>query len=608
MIAKTKLTLKPIHNLLGEDFFIPAYQRGYRWTKRQVQELLDDIWEFRVINDGGSSDAFYCLQPVVVVNNSNNYWEVVDGQQRLTTIYIILSFLEKEHLRRPLKEAYDKSLFSIIYKTRTDSEKFLSNIDLNQKEDNVDYYHICTAYETIKTWFENKNYNECNDFLHTLLAKEDKKPVAVIWYDLSDECNNVDNSDYAIDVFTRINIGKIPLTNAELIKALFLGKIKLKDTEHITLKRLQIAAEWDIIENTLQQDDFWHFIHKGIGNYDTRIEYIFDLMKDKKISHEQYYTFHKFNDDFNEGKPIDDIWLDIKKYFQYFQDWFNNRTVYHYVGYLIETGENIVSLVAEAKKKTKQEFKDYLLCKIKNKIDLSRNEVDELEYGNNKVKDILLLFNIQTLVANSRSLDRFPFYFFYTDGGWDIEHIRSQQLSEPTSKKEQEKWLRVILEYFIGEEVQEQDKPDALENINNESEKAIAHLIDRQLGKEDISDNFSICYKEVLDFFKENDDPENVDSIANLTLLNNKINRAYKNAPFRVKRKTILEEVKHGIFIPLCTQNVFLKAYNSRFDNLQCWGLEQNDNNGDGNQYVEAIKSTLKNFLIAKEDGGTNDE
>ncbi|HHO42693.1 MAG TPA: DUF262 domain-containing protein, partial [Epsilonproteobacteria bacterium] len=66
------LQLKSISELLDKSFYIPSYQRGYRWTKQQVEDLLDDIWEFHQNVD----DGFYCLQPIVVKEN-NNKWDVI---------------------------------------------------------------------------------------------------------------------------------------------------------------------------------------------------------------------------------------------------------------------------------------------------------------------------------------------------------------------------------------------------------------------------------------------------------------------------------------------------------------------------------------------------
>ncbi|ARN57012.1 DUF262 domain-containing protein [Sedimentisphaera salicampi] len=598
MCQKLKLEPKTIHSLLGEEFFIPAYQRGYRWKKRQIENLLDDIWEFQANADCIPKEGFYCLQPLVVSKNKGK-WEVVDGQQRLTTIYIILSFLEKEHIKVSLEEAFQKPLFTLEYETRPDSAEYLRDINAELSDSNVDYYYINKAYQTIDSWFQNKDFNEKNVFLNILLSKE-HKAVKVIWYDISDECKD---NDYAIDVFTRINIGKIPLTNAELIKALFLGKIQKedgKDQDHVDLKRLQIATEWDNIENSLQKDDFWHFIYNGTKNYDTRIEYIFDLMKSKKLNKDdQFYTFDKFNKQLHK-ENIDKVWLSVKKYFQRFEDWFHNRDFYHYIGFLIATGSSVSELVNQSAQKSKSEFKQFLVGEIKEK---STNDIDSLDYGenNDEIRKVLLLFNIQSLLNNPTSSSRFPFDY-YKNGMWDLEHIHSIKSDKPVVEKQQREWLKLVLEYFIGyNQINEQA------SINNlpEKEKKIASQIEQALNYKE--SDFTAIYNNVMGFFnksEESGEPEDIDKISNLTLLDSGTNRSYKNAPFPVKRKIILSKDTSGTFVPLCTKNVFIKAYSSRFDNLMYWQQQ------DRSKYLEAIKKTLADAgFIEKSaiEGDTND-
>ena len=108
-MSANKIGLKTIEGLSGMTFLIPAYQRGYRWTEQQVTDLLNDVYEF---ND--SDNGFYCLQPLVLVQRVEDTlkrikeeaqslkdvetllrgkWEVIDGQQRLTTLFLLhLSF------------------------------------------------------------------------------------------------------------------------------------------------------------------------------------------------------------------------------------------------------------------------------------------------------------------------------------------------------------------------------------------------------------------------------------------------------------------------------------------------------------------------------------
>jgi uncharacterized protein with ParB-like and HNH nuclease domain len=82
------LQLRSVSDLLKESFFIPAYQRGYRWTVRQVTDLLQDVFAF--MNEKRRAQGeFYCLQPVVVAHrDGEKRWELIDGQQRLTTIFL----------------------------------------------------------------------------------------------------------------------------------------------------------------------------------------------------------------------------------------------------------------------------------------------------------------------------------------------------------------------------------------------------------------------------------------------------------------------------------------------------------------------------------------
>ena len=238
------LRLQMIYNLLGLNFFIPDYQRGYRWDRKQVENLLNDIWSFKINCKGFD---FYCLQPIVIkqVSKENKqkydlaeeliWYEVIDGQQRLTTIRIILSFLVKEHLKRPLAAAFDnKNEFVLKYETRTSSQPSFD--DLRPSAETIDSFYISEAYDEVKLWFKNvlkNNFNDINDFLKVFLAKEDKNnPIKVIWYEVSEEIDQV-------DVFTRLNIGKIPLTNAELIRALFLNSGNFTNSE-IHLKQIQI--------------------------------------------------------------------------------------------------------------------------------------------------------------------------------------------------------------------------------------------------------------------------------------------------------------------------------------------------------------------------------
>ena len=224
------LELKSISELLEYNFFIPSYQRGYRWGEEQVLKLLEDILEFSETKTKGE---FYPLQPIVVFKDENKF-ELIDGQQRITTIYIIFIYLKnmvkkieekKEELENlqdiigvcfgninSLKDKIPK-LGKLIYK-RNKVEN-LNEIDFGKQcIENPDCYYMTSSYLSIVNWFHTNNIN-IDNFIDTLLNH-----TKVILYEIS----NIDENGKR-DIFARLNIGKIELTNAELIRALLLNNI-----------------------------------------------------------------------------------------------------------------------------------------------------------------------------------------------------------------------------------------------------------------------------------------------------------------------------------------------------------------------------------------------
>jgi len=609
----SEIKLKRIVELLGESFFIPSYQRGYRWRDTQVTQLLSDILEFAKKHQSGKDESFYCLQPIVVKkrvkknDGDTDEWEVIDGQQRLTTLYLILQNLER-FVGRSINN-FTKISYETRIKTDEDSigsEEFLKNVTQykNKSEDNIDFLHIWNAYHTIDKWFITEADNPKSEFSNPRIPFTEKllSNTKVIWYEVTDS-NNL------IDIFDRLNRGKIPLTNAELIKALFLQESNFPG--EVDLKQIQIASEWDAIEKALQDDSFWFFIYNPENplKYDNRIEYIFDLMKKRTKESENYHTFNEFYQEFKDNKfKMSDIWLRIKQYFLTFDEWFKDYELFHYVGYLIECAkDNSKNIIDDIKKRsigcTKKEFKEYLKSEIRKHV---RYDIRSLEYSNQadkiKITNVLLLFNIQTVLQTQKSDMRFPFHKYKADN-WDIEHVRSQTAKNFKEDSERLDWAKDILEYFTGFEFKDQDEKmvdkEEIEKAKCEIEKLpeasqkLCKLLINLLQSDKIEDEFESCYKIISDseFFCENDIPPSIHKISNLALLDFVTNRSYKNAFFPIKRKRIIENDKNGIFTPICTKNLFLKYYSKKMDEVMFW------NDDDATNYFNAIMTTLKDFL-----------
>lgn len=266
MRADIVLDTKLVGDIRG-DFFIPSYQRGYRWGETEVTRLLDDIY-----STGGKRN--YCLQPVVVRKNKDKF-ELIDGQQRLTTIYLIYKYMHEESFG-----FIDEPKFSLSYETRDKSEVFLQTLDMSRQDENIDFWFICNAYKCIKNWFEQRDRKSTL----TNVNKYFDEIIKIIWYE-------VDESEDAIGLFTRLNIGKIPLTSAELVKAMFLSRNS--DVEVDEEKQEEISLQWDNMEKELHNDSLWYFLTNNVNvQYQTRIDLVLDLIAGKPVnSRDKYYSF-----------------------------------------------------------------------------------------------------------------------------------------------------------------------------------------------------------------------------------------------------------------------------------------------------------------------------
>jgi uncharacterized protein with ParB-like and HNH nuclease domain len=602
------------------SFFIPSYQRGYRWTEKQVEELLEDIWAFATNppkQEEGKMRPFYCLQPIVVKqkNGIADEWEVIDGQQRLTTVFLILKNLESQIRKKNIKR--------VFYETREESEKFLTEIKEDDAEKNIDFYHIAQANKAIQNWFDKKANatDEVNEYVtpEAKFAPTFLTDTKVIWYVIND-----DSDSY--DIFTRLNIGKIQLTNAELIKALFLKKWNNAEAvDKLRLKQLQIATEWDRIENTLQDDSFWYFIYNKPESknpkYANRIEYIFDLMKNKPDGEDEKYTFYKFYEDFEISKnknkykipDTDSLWLGVKKYFLTFEEWYKDRELYHLIGFLISINYKLQDILEPKKNNvkisitSKTDFKAFLKDEIRQKV---KFDISNLNYGDDRIKTVLLLFNIQTILSNDKSNMRFPFNL-YKNEDWDIEHVRSQTDKNITGTDRKE-WAKDMLEYFTGF-AEESEQKQYIDTIENNDIEVFRTISEKEQSKNTLTDLYHVAYADKIDDarfssvyntirieFKEDNEPSKC-AISNLALLDSATNRSYKNAFFPIKRKIILQNDKRGTFIPICTKNVFMKAYSKKFDEVMYW------NKHDADFYLKAIEGTLVDYLPQKQVSNNNE-
>jgi uncharacterized protein with ParB-like and HNH nuclease domain len=544
------------------DFEIPTYQRGYRWTEVEVERLLDDIYE------NGSKP--YCLQPIVLCKNGEKY-EVIDGQQRLTTIFLIYVYLNKAS-----GGFLDGPKFSINYVNRPQSAEFLRTLDKEREEEYIDFWFMRKAYDTIQKWFEGKD----NKSSLTNINKFFDENVEVIWYE-------VGTNENANQLFSRLNIGKIPLTSAELVKAMFLSS----DNPNITReKQEEIALQWDNIEHELNNESLWYFLTNSDGSkYQTKIDLVLDLISQKPSNtREKYYTFFYFDSLKNDNNLIN-IWQDIQHIFLMLKDWYSNHEFYHNIGYLIMSKyRNLIGIYNMSKDKTKSDFITELRLCIKQSVNISDNYAD-LSYDNSsdyaKITRLLQLFNVESVRQNGAQTQWFPFDKFKMNNGamseWTLEHIHARNSQGLNRQEDWREWLKLHIESLHSLRLDDNDLNKLIEEMNSQISRT---TIDKS--------KYEDIVRRTCEYLSSDNDVDYINTISNLALLNRSDNAALSNSTFDVKRNEIIKLDKEGRYIPYCTKMVFLKYYTPSEDNqLHFWGQK------DREAYIASINKVLENYI-----------
>ncbi len=554
----TIATLEPrtVGSIRGE-FFIAAYQRGYRWGAQEVRLLLDDIVE--------AAGSDYYLQPVVVKKLDEGRWELVDGQQRLTTLYLILRAINRY---LPFIEPQ----FSLSYETRPGSAAYLNNPTEERGSENIDYFHILAASRCIDKWFADRpNPSATASKLNEVLDES----VRVIWY----EAPATDEFD-SRTLFTRLNVGRIPLTDAELVKALLLSRVG---------RSFEIAAQWDSIERDLRSPEVWAFATGEPDGSATRISLLLDTLADEEYGPPDWHVRPPFHT-FETLRPlvIDDpqsLWDRVVDLHSQILGWYDDRDLFHKIGYLVASRRaTFGDLVAEARDATKSDFQRLLDDRIRSSLNLSADDLGELTYQSGKTSRVLLLMNAETVRRTSNSSERYSFDA-HAQRMWSLEHIHAQNAQGLNTVEQWTTWLTEHRDALSALGL----PPDKLVEIKTRIDDALPTITSQTFESlhNEITELFSAAADEVDQDGPSNSEHTDVDSITNLALLSSSDNSVLNNSVFEVKRREVISLDRSGAYIPVCTRNAFLKYYTDERAQLHFWGPRDRDG------YLSAMRSVL---------------
>lgn len=589
-MAENKIELKSVSELLEMKFFIPSYQRGYRWTEQQVKDLLNDINEFDKTKDG----QFYCLQPLVVHKNDDKElldkihiaqsinevrsliagnWNVVDGQQRLTTIYLILKEIGVEPFTLQYSSKYKESCIvdidgvcsdRYIDLEDTDDINVLSCInnnwgkfcEENKSKDNPEMYYLFLAKSIIHWWVNKNQIDTMEVAFQEAFKNRILNEVKFLWYDIDDADEHT--------LFHNLNSGKIALTNAELIKALFINDTK-GDFNSKDFKQSIIADEFDQMEQAMRKDDMWYFLAGNQKKPSSCLDLLFNLMLDSsKDSHnyrdKDFRSFFFFKDGLNQKR--DDVrWEKVKETFHILQGWHEDSEIFNLVGYLRATGTTLSDILKSYKSEIIQDKTSFKRNLRKQCCERIGDDYLSLRYDKHKdkVRKVLLLFNIAVLLEKPEEKARFSFESYHKYK-WDVEHISPQ-------RPERDALLKKLKEIDSDGKTLA-DKYPILNDLIDALEKN---------NEEKINQYFAIKDDDVM-------------ALKNLTLLSAHDNRGIGNNFFFIKRNMLKEYYQQGSYIPIGTLNVFSKFYAKNPTQPLFW------DETDAVDYLNKIEETIKNL------------
>lgn len=592
----------------GKVYVIPAYQRGYKWETEDITRLLDDVYEF---NYSEELNLFYCLQNITITETDEGF-NVVDGQQRLTTLAIILSYLGE----------YEMIKNKIVYKVRKQTEEFINqfiynpgNIDdfsdwqeflCSMKSENKDFdyqdiYYIYKAYKAVSNWFG----------CHLEIKEELKNRILDNVKMIVNLPRNVEEQE----LFENLNGKRVPLDGADLIRALIITRVakrEVRDIENSIKQNILINERRIRIGLTIDTINLWWSQDNNRKNY---FKYFIKQIKTVKNNNikfdEETYPINflyklyvcaccnsELSIDLFERKSTEVGFLKELLVFQRtIENWYEDKELYHLILFTaVYCGKTIGDLYKNWQEKTKSEFVKYLIseiagCKIYkeliNQNDYSQEEHEKIafeenwyENESNQLVSVSILLDI---VANLMSplnvkLPALNFRVYEED----FEHI-FPQTPIGDRVKDKTKQTQILKQY--------------IDIINQISTNGRIELKDEDIDwenyewKEKIKGEINSKLMSIIP----------INSLGNMCLLHRSVNRGYGNDFFLEKRIDIMRKSREGYFIRPHVYDAFNKVFVERKDDSIDMQMMLRWDKKDIIQRRRYIISKISNFLNSNE-------
>lgn len=578
-IFNSKTPEGALYQYESKKYFIAPYQRGYKWASKNPNDavclLMKDLFDATESESGE-----YYLQFITTKRSSFNgihVLEVIDGQQRLTTLTILLSvlsdilqtgqapsnYLLSYEVRPKVSDFFQTYIYSNINTLFLFSwEEFIKlHPDMNEQ----DIFYLFTAVKKIKSMLDEicKNNNDVLEFQSYVLEN-----VKII-------LNNIERDVSCEELFGNLNDNKIELLSAELIKGLLLttsAREKIDLGKRVNYKELLeirsvMGRQWDEISIWANRQDIKMFFFESST-------YVLDEMllllaqkdgyQESKAHVDKTDVFNYIQANIRKGKKRTGEYFEEFKNLKYIlNEWFLDDEIYNSLGYLFfsKTSKKKIKDYLPLLEKSKTEIKTNLKKQIS---DLLISEIDYLEYGQNNSE----IYNILLAISVFSDKSRFDFTSFNNQSSnWSLEHIFPQNpeaMPETLGRKD----LELI---------------NALASDKLESYKTVEHSLTDYEELFDLPSTFRSLQKKLLAYqgnLTTNEKTilyriiksDKLNSIGNMVLLKGPDNSSNGNGMFDMKRHNIVKRVSTGSFVPKHTYDVFSKLISSQMTpDLNVW-------------------------------------
>lgn len=612
LIYSTRQIFTEYLKMEGCDFFnIPEYQRGYKWTVDNIIQLLEDLKGFKQ----NSSDEFYCLQNITITKtniNGHSCFNVIDGQQRLTTLFILISYIQRNMSNKVLSAESNILRYSI----REETDKFLRESiltgdywnDVEYKPATKDQYYIAEVAKAVAEWFNINNLEERTILDHLKLI-----------------VNKVESGEEET-VFASLNGGKVDLDGADLVRAILITRaakqkypslisektlhqianndinlninIKVSSLGKINEFRVKLGIELDMMNNWWSDRKVRSYFEQLLPNRISQnksfkySEYPIDLLyyaffeayKDKLATHgntdlDLRIFENGIDKDGEGGNDHLEFYKEVKEFHLTLVDWYNDDEIYNLLGYLMynykSASVSFAMLWNEWKlTESKSDFKSKLKRIIREQLALAFAGSDD---STDIADKLILLRKSITNIAENWYVKDFIIRFL-------------PLLDLIPEKKTVGNSVRTIFKRL---------NPDYFKC--NQEDKEHVRSQTRQIAEENMTEEDRLALEE--------ENRQGINSIGNIVLLKASINRSYGNVELVTKMDRIAREhIMNDTYIRPHTLNVFLSKLQTLKDN----GISEDSvfwSEEDIVKTVKAIDSSLTDYLeLPKELITTNTE